>query len=61
MTPKPFYISGLLFLFVLPARAGQAPPSDSEPREIQAARLASPPVIDGVLNDAAWQSPPLPL
>ncbi len=24
-------------------------------------RLAAPPVIDGVLNDAAWQSPPLPL
>ncbi|RPI34704.1 MAG: hypothetical protein EHM67_14340, partial [Hyphomicrobiaceae bacterium] len=61
MTPKPLYFIGLLSLLVLPARAAQEPTADAEPREIRAVRLAAPPVIDGVLNDAAWQSPPLPL
>ncbi len=77
MTQKPLHLPSLLFLLVLllpawstplagsaqaPASSqGRTAPPDAEPREIRAALLASPPVIDGVLNDAAWQSPPMSL
>ncbi len=45
-------------LLLLAALAATAATPDAEPQEIQAALLATPPVIDGVLDDAAWQSPP---
>jgi hypothetical protein len=45
MALKPLHLS-MLFLVVLLAGAAQ---------------LAAPPVIDSVLNDAAWQTPPMSL
>jgi hypothetical protein len=57
----------LLLLLALTPHAGAAAssdvaaPADAEPREIEAVFLTSPPVIDGVLDDAAWQFAPLRL
>ncbi|HSW49676.1 MAG TPA: DUF5916 domain-containing protein, partial [Bryobacteraceae bacterium] len=45
-------------LLLLAAHSVTAATSEAEPREIQAMFLAAPPVIDGVLDDAAWRSPP---
>jgi len=44
------------------AAAQEIPPSEPSPRaRIEPARAAKPPVIDGALDDEAWQGPPLPL
>jgi hypothetical protein len=69
MTPQLLHRSKVLLLLIVllpacsPPAFSQSPasPPDAEPREIKAVQLASPPVIDGVLNDAAWQSPPMSL
>ncbi len=53
-----------LILLLARALGGQVAPSspaDAEPREIVLKPVAKAPVIDGVLDDDAWQSPPLKL
>ncbi|RPI07360.1 MAG: hypothetical protein EHM65_11885, partial [Acidobacteriales bacterium] len=51
---------GILVLLPL-ACLGVARGQDSDPRGLEARLLGSPPVIDGSLNDEAWQVPPLNL
>src|SRR5512134_1432498 len=52
----------LLALLAAPAGAQEPPAAPSSPQsQVTAARLATPPRIDGLLEDDAWQGPALPL
>ncbi len=59
----PFLLAAALHatLGALTASHSAPAPPDAEPHELKPPFLTSPPVIDGVLNDAAWRSPPLRL
>ena len=54
----PSLVLGVLALSA--PREGERPAVAARPR-IEPARVATPPRIDGVLDDEAWQGPPLPL
>ena len=52
----------LLALLAAPGRGHVASPATSSTRpQVVAERLATPPRIDGILEDDAWKGPPLPL
>src|SRR2546425_7070240 len=50
----------LILTLAVPMLASFARADDERPR-IEPVRVTTPPTIDGVLDDAAWQGPPLPL
>jgi hypothetical protein len=49
---KRLLISGMIILFLLPSVFGQAP----EKKQYKATRISIAPVINGILDDEAWQS-----
>ncbi len=51
----------VIILALAQAVAAPPVPPDAEPFELRPAFLNSPPAIDGVLDEPAWQAPPLPL
>jgi hypothetical protein len=49
---KKFLISGLMLILLLPGIFGQT----SEKKRYKATRITTPPVINGILDDAEWQT-----
>src|SRR5512143_3288833 len=52
---------GMLSLLVLAAACVAQTPAGGDPYPLNPVFVSTPPVIDGVLNDAAWAAPPLKL
>src|SRR5438477_1876386 len=52
---------GLVVLCLMAARPSALAAADEERPRLELARVARPPAIDGVLDDEAWQGPPLAL
>ncbi len=61
--PTPFFPISIWLALTLAGSAQAAPPPGTQQpgTPIAASRVATPPVIDGVLDDDAWKAGPLPL